>query len=68
MGVMGMGISWLFWVALAVIVIIVIGRIYRKGKNGWGPKDNALEILRQRYAKGEIGKAEFEQKKKELEK
>ena len=31
-----------------------------------GGHDSALEILRQRYARGEINKEEFEGKKKDL--
>ena len=30
------------------------------------PQDSALELLRKRYARGEISKAEFEERKQEL--
>ncbi len=54
----------LFWglviggIVLVARFILSIGR----GKNS----SEALEILRQRYARGEIEKAEFEEKKKDL--
>jgi len=33
---------------------------------GWSRPDTALEILRQRYARGEIDKNEFEARKRDL--
>jgi hypothetical protein len=36
------------------------------GKGKERPPDSALEILRQRYARGEINKEEFETRKKDL--
>ncbi|MEK7464725.1 MAG: SHOCT domain-containing protein [Patescibacteria group bacterium] len=53
-----------FW----VLVIFLIVWIVREagGKNNHS-KPNALEILKERYAKGEINKKEFEEKKKDLD-
>ena len=59
------GIIWvLFWVILA----LVISRFtwgHRQCRRGW-PEKTALDILKERYAKGEIDKQEFEEKKKDL--
>ncbi|HEY3374634.1 MAG TPA: SHOCT domain-containing protein [Candidatus Aquicultor sp.] len=33
---------------------------------GQGPSSRALDILNERYAKGEISKEEYEQRKREL--
>lgn len=55
--------SVVFWVA-------VIASFYFFGRFLLllgGSKESALEILRKRYAKGEIGKEEFESKKKDLD-
>jgi len=54
----------LFW-GLAIGGIVLVGRFILsigREKNS----SDALEILRQRYARGEIEKAEFEEKKKDL--
>jgi len=54
----------LFWGA--VIVGIVLGIRWLIGQGKTSQSDSALEILRQRYARGEINKEEFEAKKRDL--
>ncbi len=34
--------------------------------SAYGEKENAVEILRQRYARGEISKEQYEQMKKDI--
>ncbi|OHB15248.1 MAG: electron transporter RnfE [Candidatus Zambryskibacteria bacterium RIFOXYC1_FULL_39_10] len=54
-----------FWVLLVVFIVWIVREV--GGKNS-SPRSNssALEILKERYAKGEIDKEEFESKKKDL--
>ena len=54
-----------FWIGLLVFMLTRRGRYrgYRPGENG---SKSALEILNERYAKGEIEKAEFDEKKKDI--
>jgi len=54
----------LFWVAVILLIIWLYRQI--TGAQGVVQADSALEILKQRYAKGEIGKEEFERMKKDL--
>lgn len=66
MGWFGGGIMMLvFWVLLIVFIVWLVREISgRNPRSGSG--SNALEILKERYAKGEIDKNEFEEKKKDL--
>ena len=58
-----MGILWI----IILVVIIIWGWSYlKKQKEVDRPRDSALDILEQRYARGEISKEEFEEKKKDL--
>jgi putative membrane protein len=53
----------------AVIVAVVYAVRFGTGRNRTGTggrDDSSLEILRRRYANGEISKEEFEQKKNDL--
>lgn len=71
----GYGGGWFGWVlmvalwALAIVGIVALARWIARGRRmGWhGRGTSALETLRERYAKGEIDRKEFEEKKKDLE-
>ena len=53
-----------FWVAFVLFIIWIVRQV-SGGKTD--EKSKALDILKERYAKGEIDKKEFEEKKKVLE-
>ncbi len=70
-----MGLSWLMWIALIVAVIWAVTRVGsrrdERGHPGVGPQagppsGSAEEILRQRYARGEIDRDEFRQRMQDL--
>lgn len=54
--------GWIFWVIVIVVIVIIVMLIAQK----YSKSKSALDILKNRYAKGEISKAEFEKKKKDL--
>jgi len=59
----------LFWVIVIVLVALVIKWIVPKANKREKSQDDSsapMDILRQRYARGEIDKAEFKEKKKVL--
>lgn len=71
---MGYGFGWLFMIVFWVLIIWVVlaltksisGGGYRR--HGHHHEKTASDILKERYAKGEISKAEFEEKKGDIEK
>jgi len=52
----------IFWIALFAIAVLLAIWLFRRVTG----KENALEILKARYAKGDISKKEFEGMKKEI--
>lgn len=58
----------LFWV-LVILGIVILVKWIAAGTSGAGqlPAKTALDILKERYARGEIGREEFEQKKRDIE-
>lgn len=54
-----------FWVVLIAGIVLAIRWLATRGRESRAP-DHALDILRQRYARGEFGREEFEAKKKDL--
>jgi putative membrane protein len=62
---MGVGMI-VFWGLIIWGIVALVRRTGRSGCCGQESSESALEILKKRYAKGEIGKEEFEEKKKTL--
>jgi putative membrane protein len=61
------GFMWIVWVAVIIGLIWLVTWIAKQAKSsGTAQNEHPLEILRRRYAKGEIDKEEFEQKRKDL--
>ena len=65
-GFMG-GFMWIFWIAVIVGLFFLVRWMVRQSrpaeqKHG----ESSLEILKRRYAHGEIDKKEFELKKKDI--
>ncbi|RME64103.1 MAG: SHOCT domain-containing protein [Nitrospirae bacterium] len=56
----------LFWVLVIVAVVFVIKEIIQKPRSDNDQKLSPEEILRQRFARGEIDREEFEEKMKLL--
>ena len=61
-----MGFGWLFWIALIVAGFFLIRGTLSGNSSNLNNSQSALEILKQRYARGEISKDEFEQMKRDL--
>lgn len=66
----GGGFMWLVWLVLLVIVVIVIKAVMTDSSNRndstEAQKETPLEILKRRYAAGEIDDEEFDRRRKNL--
>ncbi len=62
------GVGWMmfFWWFLLIVLAVVLLRPLFKSKKPEVGYETPLEILKRRYAEGEIDKEEFEKKKKDL--
>ena len=61
-----MGFMGIIWVVILILIIWWGWSYLKQNRNTGLPGESALDILKQRYARGEIGKEEFEEKKKNL--
>lgn len=60
------GMHWLWWCIFLLIILFILFFPW-PAKNRANQEETPLEILRKRYAKGEINKEEYEERKKVLE-
>ncbi len=66
MGWFGQAIEIVFFVVLIIAVVYIARSLGRLGGGYMKMEDSSLEILKKRYARGEIDKQEYEEKKKDL--
>ncbi len=68
MSVFGGLFMLLFWGLIVLGILFVVRRLWDKGQSGAGAGrgDAPLEVLKRRYARGEIGKEEYERIKRDL--
>ncbi len=58
-------IGLIFWILVIIGLVLLIKYLWEGGGARRG-EESALEILKKKYARGEISKEEFEEKKKDL--
>ncbi|MFP4367128.1 MAG: SHOCT domain-containing protein [Bacteroidales bacterium] len=63
----GMGWGWIIGLIIIILIVWVVVRAVSKSNTKTVPENKpALDILKERYARGEIDKDEFEKRKKDL--
>lgn len=62
----GGGFMWIFWLVFFVAIFWGAKMMSPSENNTPDKQKSALDILKDRYAKGEIDQQEFEQKRKDL--
>lgn len=63
----GMGFGWFFWIIILVVIIVGIQQFTSRNQYfNNNDSETPLDIIRKRYAKGEITKEEFEEMEKKI--
>ena len=59
---------WILIIVAVIILVIVVSKSKNSGRNqNVSSRETPLEILKKRYAKGELTKEEFERMKQDIE-
>ena len=61
-----MGWMWIFWIVVIACLVLFIRWVAVPSRGGGEAQASAEEVLKRRYARGEIGKQEYEQKLNDL--
>jgi putative membrane protein len=67
LGILMIILMIVFWGGLIALIVWAVSRVTREHRTEASGKQNALDIAKERYAKGEITKEQFEQIKKDLQ-
>ena len=62
----GTGLTSLLWIVLLGVIVWAVVSFVGSNTGASGRADSALEVVKKRYARGEINKEEYEEKKKDL--
>ena len=62
----GMGFGWLIGLVLLVLIIWAVTKGINSGNSAPDERKSALDILKERYVRGEINKEEYEDRKSVL--
>lgn len=57
---------FIWWFLIIALVVVVVRALLNTNQKKSGNDETPLEILKRRYANGEIDKEEFEKRKKDL--
>lgn len=61
------GMHWIWWLIITAIILLMVFDVIPR-RSRIEPEENALDILKKRFARGEIEREEFEERKRILTK
>jgi putative membrane protein len=58
----------LLWLVFLIVIVVIVVRLLKGHEIGTSHKASPIDFAKERYAKGEINREQFEQLKKDLSK